>query len=187
MTPKFLTNGEAQKRIAELESQLKASTAGGATNSARDIDSDEAILALMKSDRLKREAAKGASNSAQPTASAAAVAVRARLDAAKATFAAAEAKATARKAAAALQPAARAVQQPAAAMPANLSASERRAFAKSQSVMTAENATRFTDSYLTQAATNQFSPPAEKEIARAELTARGFIFHPNGCTSKSHI
>ena len=104
-------------------------------------------------------------------------AVQARLDAGKAMLAAAEAKVRAKQAAAALLPPARATQQPAATMPANLSANERRAWSKAQSTMTAENATRFTDSYLTQAATNQFSPPAEKEIARAEMEARGFVFH----------
>ena len=100
MTPKFLTNGEAQKRIAELEAQVKAAT----SSPVRNIADDEALVAQMKSDRLKREAAKGASNAAP--ANPAAVAVQARLEAGKAALAAAEAKVRAKQAVAAIQPAA---------------------------------------------------------------------------------
>ena len=112
-------------------------------------------------------------------------AVQARLDAGRAKFAAVEAQQRAKAAAAALQPAARAVQQPAATMPANLSANERRAWSKAQSTMTAENATRFDDSYLQVAATHRNSPPAEASIAKAELESRGYVFHGNGTISKS--
>ena len=136
----------------------------------------------------KRKGATGTvTNSAAPSASAAAVAVKARLDAGRAKFAAVEAQVRAKAAAAALQPAARATQQPAAAMPAGLSASERRAFTKSQSTMTQVNARTFSDTYLHAAAVHPMSPPAEAAVARAELAARGFIFHPGGITSKSHL
>ena len=134
----------------------------------------------------KRKGATGTvTNSAAPSASAAAVAVKARLDAGRAKFAAVEAQQRAKAAAAALQPAARAVQQPAAAMPAGLSASERRAFTKSQSTMTQVNARTFTDSYLHAAAVHPLSPVAEASIAKAELESRGFVFHGNGTISKS--
>ena len=112
-------------------------------------------------------------------------AISARLDAGRAKFAAVEAQVRAKAAAAALQPAARATQQPAATMPANLSANERRAWSKAQSTMTAENATRFDDSYLQVAATHRNSPPAEASIAKAELESRGYVFHGNGTISKS--
>jgi hypothetical protein len=110
-----------------------------------------------------------------PTASAAAVAVKARLDSAKATFAAAEAKAHAKLTAAALQPAARSVQQPAAPMPPGLDGKARRAFAKAQAQINAETVRRHSDNFLQAAATHRNSPPAEAAIARAELESRGFV------------
>jgi hypothetical protein len=120
-----------------------------------------------------------------PTASAAAVAVKARLDSAKATFAAAEAKAHAKLTAAALQPAARSVQQPAAPMPPGLDGKARRAFAKAQATMTASNAKTFSAEYLRVAAVHRNSPPAEAAIAKAELEKRGFVVHANGTVTKS--
>ena len=112
-------------------------------------------------------------------------AISARLDAGRAKFAAVEAQQRAKAAAAALQPAARATQQPAATMPPGLDAKARRAWSKNQSTMTAENATRFDDSYLQVAATHRNSPPAEASIAKAELESRGYVFHGNGTISKS--
>ena len=135
----------------------------------------------------KRKGATGTVTNSAPSASAAAVAVKARLDAGKAKLAAAEAKVRAKQAAAALLPPARATQQPAAAMPAGLSASERRAFTKSQCAWTASNARTFDDSYLRQAAVNPLSPPAEAAIAKAELEARGVRFGPGNITSQSPI
>ena len=113
-------------------------------------------------------------------------AISARLDAGRAKFAAVEAQVRAKAAAAALQPAARAVQKPAATMPANLSANERRAFAKSQSTMTQVNARTFSDTYLHAAAVHPMSPPAEAAVAKAELESRGFVFH-GASISKSLI
>ena len=118
----------------------------------------------------KRKGATGTvTNSAAPSASAAAVAVKARLDAGRAKFAAVEAQVRAKAAVEALKPAARATQQPAATMPPGLDA----------------KATRFDDSYLQVAATHRNSPPAEASIAKAELESRGFVFHGNGTISKS--
>lgn len=112
-------------------------------------------------------------------------AVQARLDAGRAKFAAVEAQQRAKAAAAALLPPARATQQPAATMPANLDAKARREWAKSQTTMTAANATRFDDTYLQVAATHRNSPPAEASIAKAALESRGYVFHGNGTISKS--
>ncbi|MCU0751475.1 MAG: hypothetical protein MUF86_00360 [Akkermansiaceae bacterium] len=65
---------------------------------------------------------------------------------------------------------------PPAEMPRGLDGKGRRAWQKSQSVMSAENAKNFTDTYLQAAATHPNSPPAEAAIARAELEARGWVF-----------
>lgn len=112
-------------------------------------------------------------------------AISARLDAGRAKFAAVEAQVRAKAAVEALKPAARATQQPAATMPPGLDAKARREWAKSQTTMTAANATRFDDSYLQVAATHRNSPPAEASIAKAELESRGYVFHGNGTISKS--
>lgn len=155
MTPKFLTNREAQKRIAELEALVAKGP--GPTNAAPDPASRAKV----------------------------ALALQAKTDAAKAALAAAEAKARAKSAVEALKPAALAVQMAAAPIPPGLSPSERRAFAKSQATMTPANARTFSDSYLHTAAVSKFSPPAEAAIAKAEMEARGYVFH--GTTvSKSH-
>jgi hypothetical protein len=60
--------------------------------------------------------------------------------------------------------------------PPGLDGKPRRAWAKAQSVMSAENAKNFSDCYLQAAATHPNSPPAEAAIARAELEARGWVF-----------
>lgn len=143
---------------------------------------------LIEFRRLRDKRQGTVTNAAPDPASRARVAdaVQARLDAGKAKFAAAEATAKAKQAVAALQPAARAVQQPAATMPPGLSASERRAFTKSQSTMTQVNARTFSDTYLHAAAVHPMSPPAEAAVARAELESRGFVFHGTS-VSKSLI
>jgi hypothetical protein len=98
-----------------------------------------------------------------PTASAAAVAVKARLDAGKAMLAAAEAKVRAKQAAAALSP-----------------RDQRRAAAKG----TLADAT---DSQLQFVASHRSAPAEDAAAARAELQARGWTCHANGTFTRSTV
>jgi hypothetical protein len=98
-----------------------------------------------------------------PTASAAAAAVQARLDAGRAMLAAAEAKARAKQAAAALSP-----------------RDQRRAAAKG----TLADAT---DSQLQFVASHRSAPAADAAAARGELESRGWLIHPNGSFTRSTV
>ncbi len=153
----------------------------------------ESTLAFIRQKKAARRLLAGAQNAAPAPSTAPNIAARiARLQsitaAAKETLGRSAAKASKPALKAAAKPAApapRAVRQPAATMPPNLDAKARRAWAKAQNAMTPENARTFSDSYLQAAATHRHSPPAEAAIAKAELEARGFVFHPSGTISRS--
>lgn len=187
----FITNRKAKHRVAELCREIETNGGTPPQNCDGFQTSHEAKKEIAKLEdiladcRARKAAAKPgtpaliACLSEKLTGPSAAVknAVAARLDASKAMLAAAEAKARAKAAVAALQPAPLAVQMEAAPMPAGLSPSERRAFAKAQATMTPENAKTFSDEYLRTAAVHPLSPPAEAAIAKTTLESRGYVFH----------